>query len=231
MLVSREPPSCRCPVQLASCVLSPVTRRTGLTLSDEQRPTEDATWCQSSLARPRMMVKFCENHFGNCLPFVRRNHLQIGGFATQSSVIFRRPDSTGRSLRCGPHWSPTVPVSVWLPEPARDRGSKQKTLNDDCYHTTCRSAAIFGVQTVLSYLVLTLNLWIGLCPMKRSSGVWSFDEVSVTYRRSSGYHTLAGAYVPVTYYRNRLLVSQQSRCFTGHNLILFQCVSLHFDYV
>ena len=36
------------------------------------------------------------------------------------------------------HWSPTVPVSVWLPEPVRDRGSKQKTLNDDCYHTTCR---------------------------------------------------------------------------------------------
>ena len=91
------------------------------------------------------------------------------------------------------HWSPTVPVSVWLPEPARDRGSKQKTLNDDCYHTTCRSAAIFGVQTVLSYLVLTLNLWIGLCPMKRSSGVWNFDEVSVTYRRSFGNHTLAGA--------------------------------------
>ena len=91
------------------------------------------------------------------------------------------------------HWSPTVPVSVWLPQPARDRGSKQKTLNDDCYHTTCRSAAIFGVQTVLSYLVLTLNLWIGLCPMKRSSGVWSFDEVWVTYRRSFDNHTLAGA--------------------------------------
>ena len=91
------------------------------------------------------------------------------------------------------HWSPTVPVSVWLPEPARDRGSKQKTLNDDCYHTTCRSAVIFGVQTVLSYLVLTLNLWIGLCPMKRSSGMWSFDEVSVTYRRSFSNHTLAGA--------------------------------------
>ena len=91
------------------------------------------------------------------------------------------------------HWSPTVPVSVWLPEPARDRRSKQKTLNDDCYHTTCRSAAIFGVQTVLSYLILTLNLWIGLCPIKRSSGVWSFDQVSVTYRRSFGNHTLAGA--------------------------------------
>ena len=91
-----------------------------------------------------------------------------------------------------PHLSPTVPVSVWLPEPARDRGSKQKTLNDDCYHTTCRSAAI-GVQTVLSYLVLTPNLWICLCPMKRSSGVWSFDEVSVTYRRCIGNHTLAGA--------------------------------------
>ena len=35
-----------------------------------------------------------------------------------------------------PHWSPTVPVSVWLPEPARDRGSKQETLNGDFYHTT-----------------------------------------------------------------------------------------------
>ena len=99
-------------------------------------------------------------------------------------------DSPDRQLF---HWSPTVPVSVWLPEPARDRGSKQKTLNDDCYHTTCRSAAIFGVQIVLSYLVLTLNLWIGLCPMKRISGVWSFDDVSVTYRRSFGNHTLAGA--------------------------------------
>ena len=55
------------------------------------------------------------------------------------------------------HWSPLVPVSVWLPEPARDRGSKQETLNDDFYHTTSPSAAIFGVQTVLSYLVLTLN--------------------------------------------------------------------------
>ena len=91
------------------------------------------------------------------------------------------------------HWSPTVPVSVWLPEPARDRGSKQKTINDDCYHITCRSAAIFGVQTVLSYLVLTLSLWICLCPMKRSSGMCRFDEVSVTYRRSFGNHTLAGA--------------------------------------
>ena len=64
------------------------------------------------------------------------------------------------------HRSPTVPVSLWLPKPAWDRGSKQETLNDDFYHTTSRSAAIFGVQTVLSYLVLTLNLWIGLCPMK-----------------------------------------------------------------
>ena len=50
------------------------------------------------------------------------------------------------------HWSPTVPVSVWLPEPARDRGTKQKTLNDDFYHTTCRSAAIFGYKQ--SYRIL-----------------------------------------------------------------------------
>ena len=64
---------------------------------------------------------------------------------------------------------------------ARDRGSKQETLNDDFYHTTSCSAAIFGIQTVLSYLVLALNLWIGLCSMKRSSGVWSFGDVSVTY--------------------------------------------------
>ena len=102
------------------------------------------------------------------------------------------------------HWSPTVPVSVWLPEPARDRGSKQETLNNDFYHTTSRSAAIFGVQGGRSYLVLALTLWIGLCPMKRSSGVWNFGDVSVTYRRSFGNHTLAGPYVPVTYYRNRL---------------------------
>ena len=54
------------------------------------------------------------------------------------------------------HWSPTVPVSVWLPEPARDRGSKRETLNDDFYHTTSRGAAIFGVQGGLSYLVLNL---------------------------------------------------------------------------
>ena len=40
----------------------------------------------------------------------------------------------GASTRQQTHnnnWSPTVPVSVWLPEPARDRGSKQETLNDD----------------------------------------------------------------------------------------------------
>ena len=37
---------------------------------------------------------------------------------------------------------------------------------------------IFDVQTVLSYLVLALNLWIGLCPMKWSSGVWSVGDVS-----------------------------------------------------
>ena len=44
------------------------------------------------------------------------------------------------------HCSHTVPVGVWLPEPAQDRGSKQETLNDDLYHTTSRSTAIFGVQ-------------------------------------------------------------------------------------
>ena len=110
------------------------------------------------------------------------------------AVQWRRPsaDRSAGDLECNiadrrdwcthTHWSPTVPVSVWLPEPARDRGSKQKTLNDDCYHTTRRSAAIFGVKTVLPHLVLTLDLWIGLCPVKRSSGVWSFSDVSVTYR-------------------------------------------------
>ena len=75
----------------------------------------------------------------------------------------------------------------------RGIADQNKKLNDDCYHTTCHSAAIFGVQTVLTYIVLTLNLWLGLRPMKRSSGVWSFDEVSVTYRPSFGNHTLAGA--------------------------------------
>ena len=98
----------------------------------------------------------------------------------EKGVTDRQTDRRTENTIC--HWSPTVPVSVWLPEPARGRGSKQKTLNDDCYHTTCRSAAIFGVQTVLSYLALILDLWIGLCPMKRSSGVWNFDDVSVTYR-------------------------------------------------
>ena len=114
------------------------------------------------------------------------------------------PNKLMADIKVHCHWSPTVPVSVWLPEPARDRGSKQETLNNDFYHTTSRSAAIFGVQGGRSYLVLALTLWIGLCPMKRSSGVWNFGDVSVTYRRSFGNHTLAGPYVPVTYYRNRL---------------------------
>ena len=118
------------------------------------------------------------------------------------------------------HWSPTVPVSVWLPEPARDRGSKQETLCDDFYHTTSRSAAIFGVQTVLSYLVLTLNLWIGLCSMKWSSGVWSFGDVSVTYRWSFGNHTLAGALCSGNILPEPALVSQQFRSFTGHSWII-----------
>ena len=95
------------------------------------------------------------------------------------------------------HWSPTVPISVWLPEPARDRGSKQETLNDDFYHTTSRGAAIFSVQTVLSYLGLTLNLWIGLCPMKWSSGVWSFGDVSVTYRSRNTMFRYRTSEVPV----------------------------------
>ena len=82
----------------------------------------------------------------------------------------------------------------------KTRNFKQRFLP----HHTSRSAAIFGVQGGRSYLVLALTLWIGLCPMKRSSGVWNFGDVSVTYRRSFGNHTLAGPYVPVTYYRNRL---------------------------
>ena len=124
-------------------------------------------------------------------------------------------------------WSPTVPVSVWLPEPARDRGSKQETLNDDFYHTTCRSAAIFGTQTVLWYLVLTLNLWIGLCPMKRSSSMWSFGDVSVTYRRSFGNHRLAGALCSGNILPEPALVSQQFRCFTVHSLIPFQYLTVY----
>ena len=118
------------------------------------------------------------------------------------------------------HWSPTVPVSAWLSEPARDRGSKQETLNDDFYHTTYRSAAIFGVQGGLSYLVLVLTMLIGLCPMKRSGGVWSFRDVSVTYRRSFGNHTLAGALCSGNILPEPALVSQQFRCFTEHSLII-----------
>ena len=87
--------------------------------------------------------------------------------------------------------------SAWLPEPARDRGSKQETLNDDFYHTTCCSAAIFSLQTVLWNLVLTLNLWIGLCPMKRSSGMWSFGDVSVTYRSRNALFRYRTSEVPV----------------------------------
>ena len=95
------------------------------------------------------------------------------------------------------HWSPTVLVSVWLPEPARDRGWKQKTLNDDFYHTTSHSAAIFGVQAVLPYLVLPLNLWIGLYPTTRSSGVWNFGEVLVTYRSRNAMFRYRTSEVPV----------------------------------
>ena len=36
-------------------------------------------------------------------------------------------------------------------------------------------------------------LWVCLCPMKQGSGVWEFEQVPVTYRLSSGIHTLAGA--------------------------------------
>ena len=62
----------------------------------------------------------------------------------------------------------------------------------DFYHTTCCRAAIFGVHAGLPNLVLTLTLWIGPCPMKRRKGVWIFVDVSVTYRRNFGTHTLAG---------------------------------------
>ena len=117
-------------------------------------------------------------------------------------------ESTDGLCSARDHWSPTVPVSVWLPEPARDRRSKQETLNDDFYHTTSRSAAIFGAQTVLSHIVLTLNLWVGLCPMKRSSGVWSYGDVSVTYRQSFGNHTLAGALCSGNILPEPALVSQ-----------------------
>ena len=80
-----------------------------------------------------------------------------------------------------PHWSYTVSVSVWLPEPARDREWKKskKTLNDDFYHTTNRSAAIFGVQAVLSYLVLTLTLGISLSALSSEATAY---EISVKFR-------------------------------------------------
>ena len=108
----------------------------------------------------------------------------------QCLILYKSKDSTSTKTQGETHFHFPVSlvaygsgiVSVWLPEPTRDRGSKQKTLNDDCYHTTYRCTAIFGVQAVLSYLVSTPNLWIGLCPMKRSSGVWRFDDVSVTHR-------------------------------------------------
>ena len=55
------------------------------------------------------------------------------------------------------------------------------------------SAAIIGVQVGISYLVLTLALWFGLCPMRWNNGVWNFAEVSLTYRLGFGNRTLAGA--------------------------------------
>ena len=121
------------------------------------------------------------------------------------------------------HRSPTVP------EPARGRGS-QKTLNDDYYHTTSRSAAIFGVHGGLPYLVLVLNLWIGICPTERRRGVWNLGEVLVTYRRSFGNHTLVGALCSGNILPETALVSQQFRCFTVHNLIMFQYLAVHFNW-
>ena len=112
----------------------------------------------------------------------------------------------------------------------RDRGWKQKTLNNDFYHTTSRRAAIFGVQIVLSYLVLALTLWIGIWPTKRRRGVWNFGEVSVTYCRSFGNHTLAGALCSGNIIPQTALVSQQFRCFIGHSLILFQYLAVHFNW-
>ena len=107
---------------------------------------------------------------------------------------------------------------------------KTKKVNDDFYHTTSRSAVIFGVQGGLLYLFLALTLWIGLCPMKRSDGVWSFGDVSVTYRRSFGNHTLAEALCSGNILPEPALASQQFRCFTGHSVILFQYLAMHFNW-
>ena len=57
-------------------------------------------------------------------------------------------------------------------------------------------------------------------PYERSSGVWNFGDVSVTYRRSFGNHTLTGALCSGNILPEPALVSQQYRCFTKHNLII-----------
>ena len=61
-------------------------------------------------------------------------------------------------------------------------GSRKNAINFKRRFLPYHSATILGVHIGLSYLVFTLTLWIGLCPMKRCSGVCYFDEVSVIYR-------------------------------------------------
>ena len=51
--------------------------------------------------------------------------------------------------------------------------------------------------------VVSCFLWIGLCPMKRSSGVWIFGDVSVTYRSRNAMFRYRTSEFPVTDYRNR----------------------------
>ena len=47
------------------------------------------------------------------------------------------------------------------------------------------------------------SLWIGLCHMEWYNGVWNFGEALVTYRLSSGNHTLVRAKFPVTDHWNQ----------------------------
>ena len=104
------------------------------------------------------------------------------------------------------HWSPTVLVSTWLPETVRDRGSKQNTLNDDFYHTTCSSAAICFSPNFVDWSVpyeakqrrVKFWLYFGNIPLVecnvsvpkvRSSGTELKAPVTDYWNRDSGNHT------------------------------------------
>ena len=46
------------------------------------------------------------------------------------------------------HWLPKIPVSIWLPEPTRDRGyiKKERKINNDFYHTTSQRGDIWYIN-------------------------------------------------------------------------------------